>query len=318
MSPVVILGAGGWGTALAVMLAAHGREVTLWARRPEFARELERTRENAAYLPGVALPDGVRVTADLGASARADWALLAVPSAGVADVLRALPKELGVVLAAKGLAADGRRLSQEAAEVGFSCVAVLSGPNHAEEVGRLLPAASVVASAREPFALAVQAALLTPSLRVYTSPDVVGVELGGVLKNVMALAAGMVDGLGLGDNAKASLMTRGLREMGRYIAQHGGQEETVYGLSGLGDLMATAFSRHSRNRAAGERIARGESPAPSAGVVEGLRSGALLAAWADASGFDLPITRAVDAVVSGRLSPAQGLSELMTRGAKPE
>lgn len=318
LMPVLILGAGGWGTALAAMLGAHGREVTLWARRPEFARELGQSRENATYLPGVTLPESVRVTADLEAHIAFDWALLTVPSAGVTDLLDSLPRTLGVVLAAKGLAANGRRLSRAAVDLGFSRVAVLSGPNHAEEVGRSLPAASVVASADEGFALTVQSALLTPSLRVYTSSDVAGVELGGVLKNVMALAAGMVDGLALGDNAKASLMTRGLREMERYAVAQGAQPETIYGLSGLGDLMATAFSRHSRNRAAGERVARGESAAQGAGVVEGLRTGALLAGWAEASGFDLPIVRAVDAVVSGQLSPAQGLAELMGREARPE
>ncbi len=323
MRSVLILGAGGWGTALSVMLAAHGREVTLWARRPEFARALEQSRENASYLPGVSLPSGVRVTADLAACSSFGWALLAVPSAGTADLLGALPKTLGVVLAAKGLAADGRRLSRAAAaDLGPSRVAVLSGPNHAEEVGRGLPAASVVASADEAFALTVQAALLTPSLRVYTSADVAGVELGGVLKNVMALAGGMVDGLELGDNAKASLMTRGLREMERYAVAQGARADTIYGLSGLGDLMATAFSRHSRNRAAGERIARGEKLAQGSQVggqvIEGLRTSALLADWADAAGFDLPIVRAVNAVVSGQLHPAQGLAELMGREAKPE
>lgn len=315
---VLVLGAGGWGTALAVMLAAHERDVTLWARRKDFARELADRRENAAYLPGVRLPDGVRVTADLSVAESFDWALVVVPSAGVEDLLRALPRRLGVVLCAKGLAGGGRRLSELARDLGFARVAVLSGPNHAEEVGRLLPAASVVASPDERFALAVQRAVLTPTLRVYTSPDLVGVELGGVLKNVMALAAGMVDGLGLGDNAKASLMTRGLREMGRYLSSQGAQEDTVYGLSGLGDLMATATSQHSRNRAAGERIARGQDPGQGGKAVEGLRTAQLLSDWAQAHGHDLPIVRAVRRVVAGEWTPGEGLASLMGREAKPE
>ncbi|WP_245557631.1 NAD(P)H-dependent glycerol-3-phosphate dehydrogenase [Deinococcus peraridilitoris] len=300
------------------MLTRHGRPVTLWARRADFAEQLRCTRENTTYLPGVALPDGVQVTADLGVVGAFGWALVVVPSAGVEELLSVLPRSLGVVLCAKGLSSDGRRLSELAADLGFARRAVLSGPNHAEEVGRLLPAASVVASPDQEFALQVQQATLTPTFRVYTSPDLPGVELGGVLKNVMALAAGMVDGLELGDNAKASLMTRGLREMGRYLASQGAQEDTVYGLSGLGDLMATANSRHSRNRAAGERLARGLDPAQGGKVVEGLRSAQLLSDWAQAHGHDLPIVKAVRQVVTGAWTLEEGVAALMGRDAKPE
>ena len=315
---VLVLGAGGWGTALAVMLAAHERRVTLWARRSQFAAELASTRENTAYLPGVTLPGSVRVTSDLGVASSFAWALVVVPSAGVEALLQQLPRDLGVVLCAKGLAGDGRRLTELARALGFARVAVLSGPNHAEEVARLLPAASVVASADGALAVTVQRALLTPSFRVYTSPDVVGVELGGVLKNVMALAAGMVDGLGLGDNAKASLMTRGLREMQRYLTAQGAADETVYGLSGLGDLIATATSRHSRNRAAGERIARGLDPTQGGKAVEGVRTARVLGEWAHAHGHDLPIVQAARRVVLGEWTPTQGMAFLMSREAKSE
>lgn len=318
-SALPVLGAGGWGTALAVSAARGGQRVRLWARRPEFAARLSRERVNAEYLPGVTLPGGVEVTADLGAAvAGAEFALVVVPSVGVPDLLADLPRDLGVVLCAKGLAPDGGRLTDLAHELGFTRVAVLSGPNHAEEVGRGLPAATVVASTDEALALGVQRALITPTLRVYTSADVVGVELGGVLKNVIALAAGMVDGLGLGDNAKAALTTRGLREMVRYVVSQGGADDTVYGLSGLGDLIATATSRHSRNRAAGEAIARGEHPGQGGKVVEGLRTADLLDSWATAHGVDLPIVRAVHRVTAREWTPARGVAHLMEREAKPE
>ena len=321
---VCILGAGGWGTALSAMLGLHGRGSVLWARRPELAAELLRERENRAYLPGVRLPDTVGVTSDLEqATAGHDWALLTVPSVGIPELLTALPRTLGVVLCAKGLAPDGDRLSVLATGMGFARVAVLSGPNHAEEIGRGLPAATVVActeeaNTSEALAAQVQAALMTPTLRVYTSSDLVGVELGGVLKNVIALAAGLIDGLELGDNAKAAIITRGLLEMGRYLASQGAEEGTVYGLSGLGDLVATAGSRHSRNRAAGEAIGRGQSTEQGGKVVEGVRTAGLLSAWAEAHGQDLPIVRAVARVVAGEWTPQQSVAALMGRQAREE
>ncbi|WP_414657353.1 NAD(P)H-dependent glycerol-3-phosphate dehydrogenase [Deinococcus sp. VB343] len=315
-----VLGAGGWGTALAVAASRSGqRKVRLWGRRPDFAARLAEVRENREYLPGVLLDPAIVVTADLQAAlAEAEFALLVVPSVGMPELLAELPREPGVVLCAKGLAPDGSRLSEYAQSLGFGRVAVLSGPNHAEEIGRGLPAATVVASDDLSLAQAVQAALMSPSLRVYTSRDLVGVELGGVLKNVMALAAGLGDGLRLGDNAKAALLTRGLREMNRYLLALGADQETVYGLSGLGDLIATATSPHSRNRAAGEAIARGENPQQGGKVVEGLRTAGLLDAWATAHGHDLPIVRAVAKVCAGEWSPQEGVEQLMGRDAKAE
>lgn len=314
-----VLGAGGWGTALAVAATRADQGVTLWARRPDFAARLTEVRENREYLPGVLLPHGIQVTSHLQvAVADASLALIVVPSVGVPELLTQLPRDLGLVLCAKGLAANGEPLSELAASLGFTRVAVLSGPNHAEEVGRGLPAATVVASRNRALAEAVQEALMSPALRVYTSTDVVGVELGGVLKNVMALAAGLCDGLHLGDNAKASLITRGLLEMNRYLQALGAQQDTVYGLSGLGDLVATATSRHSRNRAAGEAIARGENPQQGGKVIEGLRTAGLLEAWATAHGHDLPIVRAVANVCAGDWTPQQALSALMGRTARAE
>ena len=316
---LAVLGAGGWGTALARSLAQTHSDVTLWARREALADELRRSRVNVAYLPGVMLPDSVSITSDLSAAvAGADFALLVVPSVGMSELLGRLPRSLGAVLCAKGLAPGGQRLSERAASLGFGRVAVLSGPNHAEEIGLGLPAATVVASRDAEFARTVQAHLMTSSLRVYTSADVPGVELGGVLKNVVAVAAGLGDGLQLGDNARASVITRGLREMARYLATQGAQEDTVYGLSGLGDLVATATSRHSRNRAAGEALARGVSPEQGGKVVEGLRTARLLSAWAQESGAELPIVQGVAAVSEGRLSPQEALAVLMQREAKAE
>lgn len=313
---VAVLGAGGWGTALAALL---GRQfpVRLWARREALARGLQRERENRAYLPGVLLPSGVEVTANLEEALSADIALLALPSVGILPMLRQLPLDLGIVLCAKGLGAGGERLSSLAAELGFARVAVLSGPNHAEEIGRLLPAATVIASQDAAFAQLLQRRFKAPTLRIYTSADVVGVELGGVLKNVVAVAAGLCDGLKLGDNARASLITRGLREMHDYALSQGAREATLYGLSGLGDLVATATSLHSRNRAAGEALARGQA-LPSAGVVEGLRTAQLLSEWARQSERELPIVQAVNAVATGQLAPAAALSSLMEREPRAE
>ena len=315
---IAVLGAGGWGTALAVSLPER-HTVTLWARREEVADELRENRVNTAYLPDVTVPNAVRITGDLDAALLdAEFALLVVPSVGMSDLLERLPPQTGVVLCAKGLAPGGTRLSELARELGFSRVAVLSGPNHAEEIGLGLPAATVVASSDADFAALVQARMMSPQLRVYTSADVPGVELGGVLKNVVAVAAGLGDGLSLGDNARASVITRGLREMARYLASQGAQPDTVYGLSGLGDLVATATSRHSRNRAAGEALSRGEAPEAGGKVVEGLRTARLLNEWAQHSGVELPIVQAVAALAAGQLTPLTALDALMRRGAKSE
>lgn len=315
---VVVLGAGAWGTALALAALRAGQEVVLWARRPEFAEILRRTRQNEPYLPGVTLPPELIMTSDLtGATRDADWVLVVVPSVGVPELLQSLPRDLGLVLCSKGLAANGETLSAWAMAAGFKHVAVLSGPNHAEEVARGLPAATVVAG-DEALCYVVREALMSSQLRVYTSADRVGVEWGGVLKNVLAVAAGMSDGLCLGDNAKAALLTRGLLEMNRFLLAVGAAPETVYGLSGLGDLIATATSIHSRNRAAGEALARGEYPIQGAKVVEGLRTAGLLQTWAHEHGLELPIVSAVSAVALGRTTPSEAVSVLMERQPRSE
>lgn len=314
MNKIAVLGAGGWGTALALALLRAGNAPLLWARRSEYAADLQKNRENHLYLPNVPLPEELVITADLSLAASADWAMIVTPASAVPSLLQQLPRTLGLVLCAKGLAPDGHLLSHIAAQMGFERVAVLSGPNHAEEISLGLPAATVVAGQHN-LIQTVQQSLHSSSLRVYTSSDVLGVELGGVLKNVIAVAAGLADGLHVGDNAKAALITRGLLEMNRYMVAKGALPETVYGLSGLGDLIATATSVHSRNRAAGEALARGESPK---GLVEGFRTAVLLHEWAEHQGFDLPVTTAVAKVYGGQWTPQRAIEMLMDRSVGSE
>ena len=328
---VAVIGAGAWGTALSVLLATKGVPVYLWARRREFAEELRAYRENRTYLPGVALPALVWPTSEAEEALEgADLALVALPSRAVREILSAFPKAPLYVSATKGLylssGVEGssrvlKRMSQVIQEAtGVDRVLALSGPNHAEEVARFLPTASVVAG-EERAARWVQAVLSSPTFRVYTSQDLPGVELGGALKNVLALAAGMVDGLRLGDNAKAALLTRGLREMIRFGTALGGREATFYGLAGLGDLLATGYSLHSRNRGAGERLVRGASLKElmeGRQVVEGLFTVQALVEWARAGGVELPIFEAVYRVAYEGEEPLRALSQLMAREPKAE
>ena len=284
------------------------------------------SRKNPDYLPGAVLPPQVVPVCD-GEQALHDaaMAVVATPVRYVKTVLTALPAAKAYVSAAKGVRfTEGRllRVSEVIAEVNpGSRVAVLSGPNLAAEVASGKPAAAVAASSQDDLARLVQKAFSGPTFRVYTSSDVAGVELGGALKNVMALAAGMADGLDLGDNAKAALLTRGLREIVRFGTAHGGKRETFYGLSGLGDLLATAASPLSRNRSAGERFARGATLADlKAGrqVVEGVHTAAALHEWAAAKGVDLPVSEAVWRVVYRGDDPQRVLEELMRRAPRPE
>jgi len=324
--PIAVLGAGAWGTALALLASSKGIPVYLWARRPEHARAMQLERQNSEYLPGARFPEQLHPTADAEeALQQAQFAVVAVPSKALRETLGRLPKARAYVSVVKGLHfADHHllRMSQVIEQVvGSSPIAVLSGPNLAEEIAQFLPAAAVVAARDPALAQQVQQVFSGKSFRVYTSTDVVGVELGGALKNVIALAAGMVDGLKLGDNAKASLITRGLREIIKFGVAQGAQEATFIGLSGLGDLIATASSPYSRNRTAGEQIVQGQTLAQleaQKGVVEGIYTVKALHAWDQATGADLPITEAVYRVIYQGADPMQELSRLMTREAKPE
>lgn len=315
-SRIAVVGAGAWGTSLALLAARCGHEVILWARRSEQLRALETNRENLEHLPGMPFPASLRVTNRLGDVDGSDVALLVVPSSYLLEVAHDLPRDLPVVNAAKGLDEQLEPLTAGLQRQGFQHVAVLSGPNLAGEVARGLPAASVVASDDASFATQVQTMLGTDNVRLYTSKDVIGVSLGGALKNVVALGAGLVDGLGLGENARAALVTRGLREMVRFALAHGALESTMYGLAGVGDLLLTCAAQGSRNRMAGECIARG-LPLP-ARAIEGIPTAARVVAWAHRERLELPVCETIHAMVSGTLEPGRGVARLMERGLKSE
>jgi glycerol-3-phosphate dehydrogenase (NAD(P)+) len=325
-SPVrlTVVGAGAWGTVLALLLSRNGHRVTLWARRPELVEALIRARANHERLPGVQLPPEIEFSADLEAAlAGSEAAFVAVPSTALAEIIGRLPAVPAIVSCSKGMARPGlTRLSQVIAGLRpQAAVAVLSGPNLAGEIAAGLPAAAVAASTDPSLAERVQGWLQSPQLRVYTSPDPVGAEVGGALKNVIALAAGMSDGLRLGDNAKASIVTRGLVELVRVGLELGGRRETMYGLAGLGDLIATCSSRVSRNHTAGERIAAGATPEElnrEGLTAEGIPTVRAVHAFASEQGLELPIVTEVYRVVFEGKEPRRAIDELMTRARRAE
>lgn len=320
---IAVVGAGGWGTALAILLARKGLRVNLWARRRELVSELAQRRENKAYLPGVELPAGIMPVADLETAARGvDLVVLSVPSHASRLMARQLRPFLGkgviVVNIAKGLELDtGKRLSEVLTEEGISRVAVLSGPSHAEEVSRGLPTTVVVAAADRQSAEYVQDIFIDPAFRVYTNPDVVGVEYGGALKNIIALATGIADGLGLGDNARAALMTRGMAEIARLGVALGGKAMTFAGLSGIGDLIVTCTSMYSRNRRAGIQLGKGRALAEVlAGmgmVVEGVRTTAAARDLARRHQVRMPITEEIYQVLYENKPARECVAALMER-----
>jgi glycerol-3-phosphate dehydrogenase (NAD(P)+) len=296
-----VVGAGAWGTAFACLLADRGHDVTLATRDPEQAREIEETGRNPRYLPNVDLDGVAATTVDDRSLAGADLHVVAVPSRAFSEVVRALPGAAPVLSLTKGLDPErGGRLSELVERRGF---AVLSGPNFAEEIGAGLPAAAVIASSDARLAEELQQAVNSLAFRVYVNDDLVGVELCAAAKNVIALAAGGVDGLGLGDNAKAALIARGLAEMARLGEACGARAETFSGLAGMGDLIVTCWSRLGRNRHAGELIAQGTSPDEAAaqiGTVEGLTTAPVLRDLSHRVGIELPITEGVCQVLDGQ------------------
>jgi glycerol-3-phosphate dehydrogenase (NAD(P)+) len=298
---VVVVGAGAWGTAFARVLGDRAHDVTLAARDRDQAQAIAETGRNPRYLSEVSL-EGI-AAAPLGEAplGDADLVVLAVPSRSFGEVVAALPEDGPVLSLTKGLdPATGNRLSTL---FGERPVAVLSGPNFAEEIGYGLPAAAVIASEDDELAEHLQRELNSLIFRVYVNSDVVGVELAAASKNVIALAAGGVDGLGLGDNAKSGIVTRGLAEMARLGEASGARGETFSGLAGMGDLIVTCWSHHGRNRRAGELIARGASPEEAAaeiGTVEGLTTAPLLRDLAHRVGVEMPITNAVCEILDGR------------------
>jgi len=325
----VVIGDGGWGTALATVLLGNGHEVALWGAFPDQIDRMRETRENALYLPEVPLPPELRLTADpAAAAAGAELAVLAVPTRFARRVLETFrglfPAGTLFVSVAKGFDPEtGDRISVMAEEtLGAGPVVALSGPSHAEEVARRAPAAVVVACRDPARAVAAQEAFMSNRFRLYTSDDVAGVELGGALKNVIALAAGLCDGLGFGDNARAALITRGLAEMSRLGAACGAEPATFAGLSGLGDLIVTCTSRLSRNRRVGERLGKGESlAAVTAGmkqVAEGVTTCVTARNLALNRGVEAPVIDEVYAILHEGRKPDEVLDLFMARRAKSE
>jgi glycerol-3-phosphate dehydrogenase (NAD(P)+) len=324
-----ILGAGGMGTALAVLLDRRGKAVQLWSRSPEGASAIARSRENARHLPGVALPPSIGITPNAcDATAAADVLIVAIPSSHLRATLEGLaeriPPRIPILSVVKGIEnGTFARPSRIIVEVlGDRPVSVLSGPSHAEEIARGLPASVVVGGEDAGLNAAVTEALNDSAFRVYTNPDAVGVELAGALKNILGVAAGICDGLGFGDNAKAALLTRGLVEMARFGVALGGREETFRGLAGVGDVITTCFSPFGRNRQVGQRIGRGEPLgailAGMVNVAEGVPTARSVRAMAAARGIPMPITDEVHAILFEGKPPRAAVSDLMQRDPKGE
>lgn len=324
-----VIGAGSWGTAVAVLLGGKGFDVSLWARDPELAASMAETRFNGRYVSDLRIPDNVWITADLKAALDGrNLVALVVPSHAMRETVKKMKRLVDgncmVVSLTKGIEGETlMRMSEVVAqELPQARVGVLSGPNHAEEVGKKIPSATVVSAAEEEVSLALQGAFMTPYFRVYTNPDVLGVEIAGASKNVIAIAAGISDGLGYGDNTKASLMTRGLAEITRLGVAAGARALTFSGLAGMGDLIVTCTSRHSRNRGVGERLGQGkkleEVTRETRMIAEGVRTSEAVLKLAEKLGVEVPITKAVTQVLYEDKGPADCVGELMTRGPTDE
>ena len=329
MANVGVLGAGSWGTALSVLLSDNGHQVTVWSIDENEVKMLNEKREHELKLPGVKLPDDMVITGDLGSAVKGkDFLVLAVPS----PFTRSTAKKMSPLVAdgqiivdvAKGIEEStlmtlSRQIEQEIPQAD---VAVLSGPSHAEEVGHRLPTTCVIGAKTRKTAEYLQSMFISNVFRVYTSPDILGIELGGSLKNVIALAAGIADGLGYGDNTKAALITRGIAEIARLGVKMGGKIETFTGLTGIGDLIVTCASVHSRNRKAGYLIGQGMSMQEAMDevkmVVEGVYSAKAAAKLAQKYEVSMPIVDEVNAVLFDGKSPAEAVNDLMMRESRSE
>jgi glycerol-3-phosphate dehydrogenase (NAD(P)+) len=326
---IAILGAGSWGTALAILLARQHKAVKLWPRRPEQVQAISQARENRLYLPGVPLPDEITLCSSLAEALElSEFAILAVPAKGMRELagLSApyLKSNQSLLSVAKGLEPEtAKRMSEVLAEVlPQQPCAVLSGPNLAGEVVAGQPTTTVVASTDREVASRLQTALICPTFRVYTNLDVIGVELGGALKNVIAIAAGIADGMGFGDNTRAALVTRGLAEITRLGVAMGADPRTFQGLSGIGDLIATCVSPRSRNHRVGYRLAKGEDLAQIlAGmeqIAEGVPTTKATVALARRNQVEMPIATHLHSVLFEGVSPAEAVVKLMNRPGKEE
>lgn len=329
---VAVIGAGSWGTALAILLADKGYDVCLWGRRREYVEEMLETRENRDYLPGVKIPYGLQMTWDLEKSIlNREYIVLVVPSHSmrqmVSQIRPFIDKNAVIISASKGLEVDTlKRMSEvikeELHESMHKNVAAISGPSHAEEVSKGLPTTVVAAAPHKEIAESVQDLFITSKFRVYTNPDIIGVELGGALKNIIALGAGISDGLGFGDNTKAALMTRGIAEIARLGIAMGAEPLTFAGLSGIGDLIVTCTSIHSRNRRAGILIGQGktldEIYSNTKMVIEGVRTTKAAYKLQKEYNIEMPITSELYKVLFEAKNPLNAVKDLMERGRTHE
>jgi glycerol-3-phosphate dehydrogenase (NAD(P)+) len=324
-----VIGAGGWGTAFARLLAIGGHDTVLWARDPKQAEAIARDRRNTKYLPDIELPsEGLRATADLAKAVERDVLVLAVPSFGVAHLLERIAPLVDaspiVINLAKGIDRASKRTMSEliAHSLPEANVFTLSGPSHAEEVGKDVPTAVVLAGRDLKLGQRLQREIATPRFRVYLSEDIRGVELCATVKNVIALATGISDGLGYGDNSRGALITRGLAEMVRFGRTFGVRDATFFGLSGLGDLVATCTSQHSRNRYVGCRLGRGETLEQILEemnmVAEGVHATTIVHEIARDCEIEMPITEAVYRLLHGEADPLSLVEQIMTRAPKRE
>ena len=332
MKKIAAIGAGSWGTTLAVLLANKGHSVTLWVREPELATEMTDTRENKTFLPGFPLPQNLEITNDLSqALTGAELILSSVPSHGIRGVFKGISDSIDedaiIVSASKGIEQESHLLCSEILKEVLppplkDRVVILSGPSFAKEVSQELPAAVSAASKDRSLAQEVQQVFSTPYFRVYTNRDPVGVELGGALKNVMALAAGASDGLGLGANARAALITRGLVEITRLGLRMGAEPATFYGLAGMGDLVLTCTGTLSRNHTVGFKVGSGRTPEEVVSemnmVAEGVKTSIAASELAESLGVEMPITEQVRKVFYEGKSPKDAVMELMVRELKEE
>ena len=331
MAKISVIGSGGWGIALAILLHKNGHNLTIWSFDKKEAEELKTTRENKTKLPNILLPEDIKVTDDLKEAVNdKDILILAAPSKAIRSVSKSLKNIIKdnqiIVNVAKGLEEDTLETMTDIIEEELKGkkpqVAVLSGPSHAEEVGKGIPTTCVVSAHNKELTLYLQNIFMNPSFRVYTSPDMLGIEIGGALKNVIALAAGIADGLNYGDNTKAALITRGIKEIASLGVAMGGEQSTFYGLTGLGDLIVTCASMHSRNRRAGILLGQGKTLDEAIKevnmVVEGVYSAKSALMAAKKYNVEIPIIEQVNAVLFENKNPAEAVNELMIRDKKLE
>ena len=331
MAKISVIGSGGWGIALTILLHKNGHNLTIWSFDKKEAEELKINRQNKTKLPNILLPEDIKVTNNLKEAVdNKDILVLAVPSKAIRSVSKSLKDIIKdnqiIVNVAKGLEEDTLKTMTDIIEEELKeknpQVAVLSGPSHAEEVGKGIPTTCVVSAHNKELTLYLQNIFMNPSFRVYTSPDMIGVEIGGALKNVIALAAGIADGLNYGDNTKAALITRGIKEISTLGVAMGGEQSTFYGLTGLGDLIVTCASVHSRNRRAGILLGQGKTLDEAIKevnmVVEGVYSAKSALMAAKKYNVEIPIIEQVNAVLFENKNAAEAVNELMIRDKKLE